>query len=129
MARLELTRKRRTTQLALHDLAPTLHAPAALAAKLSEPAVRPMAGACGPPQSSTSRSVPRLGRSNMQTPKKSGDDTAAIEPELLSDEELAHLHELDVYDLPPLGEFDDWMDIATLPPLPDPPDQRRDSDA
>lgn len=63
----------------------------------------------------------------MQTPKRSGNDTAT-EPELLSDEELAHLHELDVYDMPPLGEFDDWMDIVTLPPLPlpDPPLARRD---
>jgi hypothetical protein len=58
----------------------------------------------------------------MRTPK-SGDE-AITEPELLSDDELAHLHELDVYDLPPLGEYDDWMDIATLPPLPDPPDPR-----
>lgn len=61
----------------------------------------------------------------MHTPR-SGEDAAQgtpadLEPVLLSDDELAHLHELDVYDLPPLGEFDDWFDIAALPPLPEPP--------
>ena len=63
----------------------------------------------------------------MHTPR-TGDEAAAArdhdadtEPELLSDTELEHLHEFELYDLPPLGEFDDWLDIAALPPLPDPP--------
>jgi hypothetical protein len=60
----------------------------------------------------------------MQTPRTG--DEAQAETELISDEELAHLHELDMYDLPPLGEWDDWRDIAALPPLPEPPAGRED---
>jgi hypothetical protein len=65
----------------------------------------------------------------MHPQPASGDDTAEIEPELLTDEELAHLHELDMYDMPPLGEYDDWLDIATMPPLPAPPAPDRQDDA
>jgi hypothetical protein len=62
----------------------------------------------------------------MQTPRTGDDANTNTEPELLSDEELEHLHELDAYDLPPLGEYDDWIDISALPPLPDPPERLKD---
>jgi hypothetical protein len=62
----------------------------------------------------------------MHTPRTGDEANTNTEPELLSDEELAHLHELDAYDLPPLGEYDDWIDISALPPLPDPPADRLD---